>query len=62
MCLDLILKNRLKFIISLEEYTNTSLCDFSDAFILVTGDITVNAGNDTHAAFKNCAPFSTCKK
>ena len=32
-----------------------------DACILVTGNITVNAENDTHVAFKNCAPFSTCK-
>ena len=36
--------------------------DYSDAFILVTGDITVTASNGTHVAFKNCAPFSTCKK
>ena len=28
---------------------------------MVIGDITVNAGNDTHVACKNCAPFSTCK-
>ena len=35
-----------------------SLCDYSDAFILVTGDIT---NNDTHITFKNCAPFSKCK-
>ena len=32
-----------------------------DACILVTGNITVNAENDTHVAFKNCAPFSTFK-
>ena len=38
----------------------SSLCDYSDSFILVTGDITVNANNDTDVAFKNCAPFSTC--
>ena len=25
-----------------------SLCDYSDAFILVTGDITVNARDDTY--------------
>ena len=36
------------------------LCDYSNAFILVTGNITVNAANDTDVAFKNCAPFSTC--
>ena len=38
----------------------SSLCDYSDAFILVTGNITVTANNDTDCAFKNCAPFSTC--
>ena len=38
-----------------------TLCDYSDAFILATGNITVNAANDTDVAFKNCAPFSTCK-
>ena len=37
------------------------LCDYFDAFILATADITVAAANDTHVAFKNCAPFSTCK-
>ena len=44
------------------ETIKSSLCDYSDAFILVTGNITVNAANDTDVAFKNCAPFSTCKK
>ena len=34
----------------------SSLCDYSDAYILVTGNIT-SGGNDTKAAFKNCAPF-----
>ena len=27
----------------------------------MTGDITVNAGNDTDVALKNPAPLSTCK-
>ena len=31
----------------------------SDAFILVTGNITVAANNDTDVTFKDCAPFST---
>ena len=31
------------------------------AFILVIGNITVAAKNDTNVAFKNCAPLSTCK-
>ena len=39
----------------------SSLCDYSDAFILVTGDITVTADNDTYFSFKNCAPFSASK-
>ena len=42
------------------EIIKSSLCDCSDAFILVTGNITVAANNDTDVAFKNCAPFSTC--
>ena len=43
------------------ESIKSSPCDYSDAFILVTGDITENAGNHTYVAFKNCAPFTTCK-
>ena len=42
------------------ETIKSSLCDYSDAFILVTGNITVTADNDTDVAFRNCAPFSTC--
>ena len=38
----------------------SSLFDYSDAFILFTGNITVAADNDTAVAFKNCATFSTC--
>ena len=38
----------------------SSLCDYSDAYILITGNVT-SGGNDTKAAFKNCAPFTTCK-
>ena len=30
-------------------------------FFLVTGDISVTENNNTVVAFKNCAPFSTCK-
>ena len=37
----------------------SNLCDYSDAFILVTGDITVVGINaDTNVAIKNCAPFT----
>ena len=42
------------------ETIKSSLCDYSDAFNLVTGNITVTANNNTDVAFKNCAPFSTC--
>ena len=41
------------------ETIKSSLCDYSDAFILVTGNITVAANNDTDVTFKDCAPFST---
>ena len=43
------------------ETIKLSLCEYSDAFILVTRIITVDVANDTDVAFKNCAPFSTCK-
>ena len=50
----------------------SSLCDHSDAYILVKGKITITgAGDDAAAkqaderdkgvAFKNCAPFTSCK-
>ena len=49
----------------------SSLCDYSDAYILVKGKITIaEAGNDVAArqaderdkgvSFKNCAPFINC--
>ena len=35
----------------------SNLSDYSDAYILVTGDITATGGgDDTRVAFKNCAP------
>ena len=41
--------------------TESSLCDYSDAYILVTGDIAVEgANNDTKVAFKSWAPFRKC--
>ena len=40
----------------------SSLCDYSDAYILVTGNITVVNGDDnTKFAFRNCAPFRKCR-
>ena len=36
----------------------SSLCDYSDAYILVTGNITATPNNAaTQVVFKNCAPF-----
>ena len=50
----------------------SSLCDYSDAYILVTGNITVKRRNAadtadialgaiTQVAFKNCTPFEKCR-
>ena len=39
----------------------SSLCDYSEAYIPVTGDIKATGGNaDAGVAFKNCAPFTKC--
>ena len=35
------------------------MCDYSDAYILVTGNI-LNKPANSAVAFKNCAPFHTC--
>ena len=63
-------ENPIKFLTSSLE---SSLCDYSDAYILVTGNITVTrtiAGDPvqrkqvlteaTQVVFKNCAPFKKC--
>ena len=51
--------NKINFLTSSLE---SSLCGFSDAYILVTGNITVTGGNtNTKVAFKNCAPFKECR-
>ena len=50
----------------------SSLCDYSDAYTLVTGNIAVKKRNDadtdniditraTQVVFKNCAPFKKCR-
>ena len=41
------------------ETIKSSICDYSDAFISVTGNITAAVNNDTDVAFKNCAPIFT---
>ena len=38
-----------------------NLCDYSDAYILVTGDVKVeDVAANTNVAFKNCAPLTRC--
>ena len=51
--------NLIKFLTSSLE---SSLCDYSDAYILVTGNITATPNNAAaQVAFKNCAPFEKCR-
>ena len=47
---------QIKFLIKSIELR---LCHYSDAYILVTGNI-ISGGNNTKATFKNCAPFRIC--
>ena len=52
-------ENPIKFLTSSLE---SSLCDYSDAYVLVTGNIAVvGANNNTKVAFKNCAPIGKCR-
>ena len=52
-------ENPIKFLTSSLE---SSLCDYSDAYILVTGNIRITRGNNNiKAVFKNCAPFKNCR-
>ena len=47
--------NKIKFL-------ESNLCDYSDAYILVTGNINITGGNDNiKVAFKNCVPFKKCR-
>ena len=40
----------------------SSLCGYSDAYILVTGNITTTPNNAvTQVVFKNCVPFEKCR-
>ena len=53
-------ENPIKFLTSSLE---SSLCDYSDAYVLVTGNIAVvGANNNTKVAFENCAPFGKCRR
>ena len=52
-------KTEIKF---LTRSLESSLCDYSDAHILVTRTINVTGGdNNTKVAFKNCTPFKKCR-
>ena len=52
-------ENPIKFLTSSLE---SSLCGYSDVYILVTGNINVvGADDNTKVAFKNCAPFRKCR-
>ena len=55
--------NQIKFKTSM---LRSSLRDYSDAYILASGTITIAAlaadggNNNTQVVFKNCAPFTNC--
>ena len=52
-------ENPIKF---LTRSLESSLCDYFDAYVLVTGNIVVvGADNNTKVAFKNCVPFRECR-
>ena len=52
-------ENPIKFLTKLIE---SSLCDYSDAYILITGNITATPKNAVmQVVFKNCAPFEKCR-
>ena len=52
-------ENPIKFLTSSLEL---SLCDYSDAYILVTGNIIdTGGGNSTKVVFKNFVPFKKCR-
>ena len=39
----------------------SNLCDYSDAYIVVTGNITATGGGaNTRVKFKKCSPFTKC--
>ena len=52
-------ENPIKFLTSSLE---SNLCDYSDAYILITGNITATPNDaSTQVVFKNCAPFEDCR-
>ena len=73
---DFLLKTRLKSMINKKKITTltkkselimlrSDLCDFSDVYIVVEGDITLEGDNDANKknknlTFKNNGPFINC--
>ena len=52
-------ENPIKFLTSLLE---SNLCDYSNAYILVTGNIAIaGADNNKKVAFQNCSRFRKCR-
>ena len=52
-------ENQIKFLTSSLE---SNLCDYSNAHILVTGNIALEgAGDNTKVTLKNCSPFRKCR-
>ena len=52
-------ENPIKFLTSSLE---SNLCDYSDAYILVAGNINVTGhDNNTKVVFKNCGLFKDCR-
>ena len=52
---------RMTRLLNLKQVTELNFCDYSDAYILVAGNITAEGGDaNTKAAFKNCAPYTRC--
>ena len=52
-------ENIIKFLTNL---LKSSICDYADAYVLVTGNIAVvGDDNNTKVAFKNCASFRKCR-
>ena len=46
---------------SLTNSIESSLYDYSDTYILVTGNITAAPNAATQVIFENCAPFEKCR-
>ena len=52
-------ENQMKFLTS---SLQSSLWDYSDAYVLVTGNVAlVGANNNTKVTFENCSPFRECR-